>query len=47
VNLQMYDVHLEYIKDFGRNLFANLEVSERDVQFKEELDIDLTPVVDV
>lgn len=47
VSLQIYDVHLEYVKDFGRNLLANLDASEKDVQFREELDIDLTTVEDV
>ena len=47
MNLQIYDIHLEYIKDFGRNLNANLEANEKDVQFREDLDIDLTPVAEV
>jgi hypothetical protein len=29
INLQIFDVHLEYVKDFGKNLLANLDARVR------------------
>ena len=40
LTLSIFDVHLDYIKDFGKNLIANLECRDQDVMFYDELDAD-------